>query len=136
VSNVVEATRCIATFEITGWDESTYDQAPAGPRLSQVRTVKRFSGDLQGESTAVLLTAEGENGSGYVASERFTGSIRGRSGSLVFQHGGLEGEGGASTFGSIVPGSGTGDLTGLTGTVTYEAQSEGAQVTLALDQEP
>ena len=46
-----------ASFEITGWDETTYDAPEEGPPLKRVSVRKRFSGPLEGTSTAEVLIA-------------------------------------------------------------------------------
>lgn len=125
-----------ATFEITQWDAEPYDTTADGAAMSQVTVGKTFAGDLVGTSTARLLTAgtEGPDGAGYVASERFTGHLAGRAGSFVLQHGGLAGGGSEPrSFGSIVPHSGTGALTGLVGTSEFAHDEQGARITLSYD---
>jgi hypothetical protein len=68
-----------ATFEITGWDETTYAEAADGPKLSRATVRKIFRGDLVGESTAELLMSRAaDDAAGYVALERITGSVGGR----------------------------------------------------------
>src|SRR3954452_14874024 len=109
-------------FEVIGWDDALYfesDQAD-GTKLARVTVRKTFTGVVQGSSVAELLTAGGASGGrGYVASELFEGTIDGRSGSVVFQHGGVGDETGGEAFGNIVPGTGTAELTGLKGTVSF-----------------
>jgi hypothetical protein len=121
-----------ATFEVTGWEEIPYDEPAQGPKLSRVTVHKQFRGALEGESTAELLTAVAASGRGYVASEGFSGTVDGRRGTVVFQHGGLDDGRDSSTFGQIVPGSGTGELEGLAGQITYQHDESGARVTLRL----
>jgi Protein of unknown function (DUF3224) len=116
-----------ATFEITGWDETRYDEPAEGPPLARATVRKRFSGPLDGTSVAELLTA-GE--SGYLASERVAGSLEGRSGTFVLQHGGVADETEQHAFGHIVPGSGTGELSGLRGDAVFAHDDAGARVTL------
>ena len=120
-----------ASFEITGWEPSTYEERD-GRILGRVTVRKTFNGDLHGASTAELLTAEAPGGRGYVASERFSGSIAGRTGTVVFQHGGLDDGVSPTAFGAIVPGSGTGELEALAGTITYRHDDAGARVVLDL----
>jgi Protein of unknown function (DUF3224) len=112
-----------ATFEITGWDETRYDEPADGPPLARATVRKRFSGPLEGTSAAELLTA-GE--SGYLASERVDGALDGRRGTFVLQHGGI----GDEAFGYIVPESGTGELSGLRGEAAFAHDEDGARLTL------
>ncbi len=124
-----------ARFDVTGWDPTPYDQPADGPELSRVTIRKAFQGDLDGESTAEGLfcgMGDPSAGAGYVVSERVTGRLGGRSGSFVIQHGGVVGSDVAPrTFGHVVPGSGTGELAGLAGTV--EIDRADGQHTLTLD---
>ncbi|WP_117214326.1 DUF3224 domain-containing protein [Allorhizocola rhizosphaerae] len=107
-------------FKITLWDETPYHEQDGGPKLTRVTVHKTFTGRVAGTSVAELLTSQSDEGSGYVASELFTGSIDGREGTLVFQHGGIVDEHDSPTsFGAIVPGSGTGELSGVTGKVIF-----------------
>jgi len=54
---------------------------------------------------------------GYVAMERVTGSLGGRRGSFVFQHSGTMNRGAPELRVTVVPDSGTGELTGLSGSM-------------------
>jgi hypothetical protein len=130
-------TRATSTFNVTGWDESTYHEPDGGPRLSRAIVKKSFQGDMAGESTAELLGCQADEkdltaGAGYVASELFTGSLGGKSGSFVIQHVGLVGHGSPLTSGNVVPGSGRGELAGLTGTMEISVAEDGTH-TLTLD---
>ena len=85
---------------------------------------------MAGESTAELLGCQADAndlkaGAGYVVSEQFTGSLMGKAGSFVIQHGGLMSEGSQETFGNVVPGSGRGELVGLTGTMEISVAEDG-----------
>jgi len=120
-----------ATFEITGWDETVYDAPDEGPPMARATVRKRFSGPLEGTSSAELLTAKGDGGAGYLASERVEASLEGRRGTFVMQHGGIGDETEQRAFGSIVPGSGTGELEGLRGDATFAHDDAGARLTLS-----
>ena len=92
---------------------------------------KTFSGAIEGDSIAQVLTAVTEAGRGHVANERVQGVLEGRAGTFVIQHGGTEEGGGVTTFGTIVPGSGTGRLTGLRGEARYRPEGDVARLTLS-----
>jgi Protein of unknown function (DUF3224) len=96
-----------------------------GVSLGRSSLDKRFEGDLAGTGHGQMLTAlTGVKGSaGYVAIERFTGSLHGREGSFVFQHSGQMSQGAQCLSISVVPGSGTGGLAGLSG--EFRLQFEG-----------
>jgi Protein of unknown function (DUF3224) len=123
-------TTTIAQFEITSFDDTIYDDPADGPTLSRATIGKRFSGGLEGTSVTEMLAAGSDDGRGYVASERVTGTLDGRAGTFVLQHGGIDDGGELTPFGSIVPGSGTGELRGLRGEVRYVHDESGARITL------
>jgi hypothetical protein len=108
-------TRIEATFQIVDRVEEVYDQPEAGPRLTRVTITKHYAGAIEGHGVAHVLTAQGETGAGYVASERVVGSLDGRRGSFVVQHGGVLDAGMPSTSGTVVPDSGTDELAGIRG---------------------
>ncbi len=132
--------RAVSSFEVTGWDQSPYGEAGAAPSLSRATVDKRFTGDLEGESTAELLMCQVDPGdlgagAGYVASELVSGRLGDRRGTFVLQHWGLAGgEAGERTGGHVVPGSGTDGLAGLSGTVQISVGPDGSH-TLTLDYE-
>ena len=115
-------TKVDATFEITRWEATPYDEPAEGPPSSRIVVGKAYAGALAGESLAELLTS-GELA--YLANERVTGTLDGRSGTFVLQHGAWEG----GQWGYVVPGSGTGELAGLRGTAVLD------HGTIALDYE-
>src|SRR6185295_7416413 len=91
------------------------DEPPAEPGLGRMAISKQFHGDLEATSRGQMLTAgtEVKNSAGYVAIERVSGTVGGRRGSFVLQHTGTMNRGTPSLSISVVPDSGTGELTGL-----------------------
>lgn len=87
--------------------------------LGRMSIEKRFHGDLeatsQGEMIAVQSAVKGS--AGYVALERVTGTLHGRSGSFVLQHSGTMTRGVPALTVTVVPDTGTDALTGITGTL-------------------
>jgi hypothetical protein len=81
---------------------------------------KKFSGDLEGSSRGQMLgfRSAAEGSAGYVAMEKVTGQIGGRSGSFVLQHNGTMTRNAPSLNVTVVPDSGTGEFTGIAGTMT------------------
>jgi hypothetical protein len=122
----------IAPFEITGWEQVPYGDQDERNELARVTVSKVFTGDIEGESVAELLMAGNPVGAGYLASELFAGTVGTRTGSFVVQHGGLVDSDDAHSFGSIVPGSGTGELAGVRGEAIYTNNEEGHTLTLTL----
>lgn len=93
-----------------------------GNRLSRNIVRKEFSGGMVGTSEAQMVAAYTctPGSAGYVAIEHFTGSVGGKSGSLVLQHSGIMAKGEAELIVRIVPDSGTGELTGISGTLEID----------------
>ena len=80
---------------------------------------KRYHGDLEGTGVGEMLSAltATEGSAGYVAIERVTGTLHGRSGSFVVQHSGTMARGAQALTIGVVPDSGTGELAGIAGTM-------------------
>jgi len=126
-------TMATVTFEILKWDE-TFDGGPAGGWAVKRATVhKRFSGALEATSVAEVSTTAQGTGMAYSALERVEGTLDGRTGSFLLQHGGAGDETGQEAFGYIVRGTGTGELVGLHGTAVFAHDDDGARVTLDYD---
>jgi hypothetical protein len=91
---------------------------PDAPPTARVVLAKTYTGEqLTGSATGHALTTNGPRGASYVAQERITGTLAGRTGSFVLEHGASTGEGAPTVqWARVVAGSGTGELTGLQGT--------------------
>lgn len=85
--------------------------------LGRMSIDKVFKGDLEATSQGEMLNAIGsvKGSAGYVAMERVTGKLNGRSGSFVLQHTGTMNRGARQLSVTVVPDSGTGQLAGLSG---------------------
>lgn len=90
-----------------------------GVSLGRMSLEKNFDGDLTGMSRGEMLTAltPVKGSAGYVAIERATGTLSGRSGSFVLQHTGTMDRGAQQLSITVVPDSGTGALAGISGTL-------------------
>ena len=106
-----------------------------GLKLNRNIVRKEFSGDVVGTSEAQMLAAftSTPGSAGYVAIEHFTGSVDGKSGSFVLQHSGVMNKGDALLSVMIVPDSGTGGLSGISGTL--EIDNDGGQHSYVLNYE-
>ena len=130
--------KTVSSFEITGWDAVPDADEGEGPFLSEARVSKRYQGDLDGEGRVRLLmcraSADGplEN-AGYIASEQVSGTLGGREGTFVLHHWGIVEPGAPPrTDGHVVPGSGTAELAGLSGTMEIHVDADGKHA-LTLD---
>lgn len=83
---------------------------------------KRFHGDLDAVSVVHMLAVGTEvpGSAAYVAIERLSGSLQGRTGTFYMQHNGIMDRGAPSLSLSVVPDSGTGELTGLSGRIAID----------------
>jgi hypothetical protein len=104
------------TFDVVMKPQGEPDTTP-GAKLGRMSLDKQFHGDLSGAGKGEMLTAftETEGSAGYVAIERVVGTLHGRSGGFVFQHTGTMDRGAQQLSISVVPDSGSGELTGLSG---------------------
>jgi hypothetical protein len=113
-----------APFTNDRYEEEAYAEAD-GVELSRVHISRTFTGDLEGESSAELMISKSEGGGGYVGHDRISGMLGGKTGSFVFQHTGIMGPEGITNTGTILPGTGTGELEGIAGEGTMIADEAG-----------
>lgn len=90
--------------------------------LARMTIDKQFSGELAGSSRGQMLSAmtETKGSAGYVAIERVSATLDGRQGTFVLQHSATMERGKPQQSISVVPDSGTGELRGLTGSMTID----------------
>lgn len=111
------------TFSMQGWDEKIVSGEEGSPRVAHAHATMKYSGVIEGTSTVDFLLfypGEGYDGGGTTSPgyERIEGSVDGRKGSFVIRHEvGFDANGLQGTW-TVVAGSGSGELTGLTGTGT------------------
>ena len=94
------------------------DKKAGKSTISRMSVETQFLGDLQAFSKGYLLSVGGEirGSAGFVAIERVTGILAGRRGTFALQHFSTKRRGAPGMSVSVVvPDSGTGELTGLTG---------------------
>ena len=101
------------TFQV----KLTAQPSDGDARLGRLTIDKQFQGDLEATSKGEMLTGSTQvkGSAGYVAMELVTGKLNGRSGSFILQHTGTIDRGNPSLSVTVVPDSGTDELTGLTG---------------------
>lgn len=128
-----DGTTIIARFEIMDWNETELPGVD-GKWANGARMQKTFTEGITGSSAGLFISSgEDEGNRAYVAVERITGTLSdGRTGSFTVHHGGLESKP-DSWFGHIVPGTGTDDLAGITGTAAIGHDETGAHFTFELE---
>jgi hypothetical protein len=108
--------RAIGTFDVK-LAPLPLETAEGDSALGRMSADKTYRGDLEGTAKGQMLTAMTavKGSAGYVAIELVRGSLGGRTGTFVLQHSGTMSHGAQSLSITVVPDSGTGELTGLTG---------------------
>ena len=111
--------RASGSFEVS-MQPLANSEVSADPMLGRYLLNKKFTGDLEASARGHMLSAgTGIKGSAaYVAIDQVTGSLDGRKGSFVLQHSGSMKRGAPTLSVMVVPDSGTGELEGLTGTLS------------------
>jgi hypothetical protein len=112
------ATQISGPFDVTLKPMAPEDKAE-GIALGRYSLDKQYHGDLEAASTGAMLSAGAERtGAGaYVAIERVTGTLQGRRGSFALLHHGTMTREGQHLSVVVAPGSGTGQLAGIAGTM-------------------
>jgi hypothetical protein len=91
---------------------------PPAEGLSRLTINKQIHGDLEATTKGEMFAAGDykKGAAGYVAIEVVTGTLAGKHGSFVLQHTAILDPSGLKMTVIITPGSGTGELQGITGT--------------------
>ncbi len=111
-------------FEVNLKPLDFYTQGSNGINLARMSIDKTFAGDLEatskGEMLSAMTTVKGS--AGYVAIEQVRGNLAGRNGSFVLQHFGTMNHGKDRLILEVVPDSGAGQLSGLSGKMSINIQ--------------
>ena len=110
-------TRAKGEFDVKLTPQPSDDKSPGAP-MGRMTIDKVFRGDLAGTSKGEMLTAMAptvKNSGVYVAVERVTGTLNGRTGSFALHHTGIMDRGNQNLTITVVPDSGTDGLVGITG---------------------
>ena len=110
------------TFEVTltPQDDKSDDKS-----MGRMTAEKQWHGDLEGTSKGQMLTGgDVQTGSaGYVAIEKFTGSLKGRKGTFILQHSATMTRGKGDLTITVVPDSGTDELKEISGKLTIKIEN-------------
>jgi hypothetical protein len=126
--------KAIASTSPTKWDEKPYNDLPSPMRMTKASVDFAFKGQLEGSGQTEFLMFYShydekdvhKSTAFYIGLTRFTGTLNGKSGSLVLEERGSFGAGTASSTSTIVAGSGTEQLRGITGTAKSTATQTGS----------
>jgi len=114
-SQTMPRKRAVAKVMVRSAKANPYDRT-ASPALLELRLSETFTGDIEGESPVRALEVLREDRSASLVSvQRFRGKLDGREGSFVLQGQEIVENGEISAKWFVVPGSGTGELSGLRG---------------------
>jgi hypothetical protein len=115
-------------FDVKITPQKPDTQIARAANLARLTIDKRYHGDLEAIAKGEMLAAHTEvkGSAGYVALERVSGKLKGRSGSFVLQHNGIMNRGAAELAVTVVPDSGAGELRGLSGKMKIIIAPDGA----------
>ena len=90
--------------------------------LGRLALDKAFHGDLEATSKGQMLafSSSVKGSAGYVAMEQVVGTLHGRQGTFVLQHSGTMTRGNGELAITVVPDSGTEELSNLSGTMRID----------------
>ncbi|HEY1331599.1 MAG TPA: DUF3224 domain-containing protein [Actinomycetota bacterium] len=110
------------TFEITDMSEETYAELESGVRLTRAGGTQRFAGDLEGEGSVEWVMCYLPDGTAsYEGLQLVTATLNGLRGGLVMRSTGHHDGSQSRGEWTVIEGSGTGELAGVTGKGTFTA---------------
>ncbi|MFI5251215.1 MAG: DUF3224 domain-containing protein [Bacteroidota bacterium] len=95
------------------------DEINQDPSIGRMLVDKQYHGDMDATGKGQMLSATTsiKTSAGYIAIERVSGTLKGLAGSFVLQHSGIMNRGTPQLSVTVVPDSGTDQLTGLSGSM-------------------
>jgi hypothetical protein len=120
------STHAQGSWEVRSWAEDAYLELEAGAKLTRASVGQTFTGDLDGEGSVEWLMCYREDKTAdFVGLQRFVGRLGERSGSFVMTtQGAFDGEKAAGDL-AVIAGSGTEELSGITGRGEFVAPHGG-----------
>ena len=116
------STHAQAQFKVESWEENTYEELGGEAKLTRASVGQAFTGDLEGGGSVEWLMCYREDKTAdFVGLQRFVGRIGSRSGSFVMQtRGSFDGTEAKGRL-DVIAGSGTEELSAITGTGAFAA---------------
>ncbi|MFF8645826.1 DUF3224 domain-containing protein [Streptomyces sp. NPDC015345] len=114
----------VGTFTFADWDERPVAGAEGGVRITHAAVVNDYSGAIEAAGTSCQYTIAytSETTGAYVGYEFIDGMLDGRKGSFIIEQRGSFLDDAIECAFTVLPGSATGELAGLTGTGTFTAR--------------
>ena len=124
-ANMMKAT---GSYKQIKWDEHSFEQVSPEMKMTKASAVFSFFGEIEGEADVEYVmyykyydpNEIHKANAKYVGLMRLAGKLNGKIGSFVMEDSGKFEEGEASSELKIIPGSGTGELEGITGSAKYQ----------------
>jgi hypothetical protein len=115
-------TQAVASYSVKRWHRTAWHGTVAtGAKLFRLEMIHHDEGDIQGEGTVQHLVAQNaQHEVNFVALEQVIGSLGSRAGSFALQRIGTFEHGRVKETVTVLPGSGTGELLGLSGQALLE----------------
>jgi hypothetical protein len=115
-------TKATGSFELTSMTEEPYEELDGGIKLTHASGAQRLTGDIEGDGAVHwLMLYRPDKTARFVGLQRITGSVAGRHGTFVLAAEGDHEDGSSEIRWTVVRGSGTGDLAGISGTGSMTA---------------
>lgn len=128
-------TQATGIFKVQSWDEDTYAELDGGGRLARASVTQAFEGGIEGSGAVVwLMCYRPDKTADFVGLQSVDGQIGTRSGTLVLQTSGTFDGKEARGEWSVVPGSASGELSGLRGRGQFSAPL-GSEASIRLEYE-
>lgn len=131
------STKLQGKFDVKGTPYPA-DSVVEGLDAGRMAFHKTFHGELSGTSVVEMIGILNKDlgSGGYVAMERFTADINGLNGTFAMQHSSTMTRGKPAQTISVIPDTGTGQLLGLTGSMTIDIVEGKHFYTFEYDLEP
>jgi hypothetical protein len=128
-------THASGRFKVEDWNESAYVEAEDGiGKLTRASVRQSFAGDIEGEGEVEwLMCYRPDRTADFVGLQRISGRVGDRPGSFVLQSNGVFDGKEARGDLTVVAGSGTGELSGITGRGEFRAPFGDSEPTVSLD---
>ena len=110
------STKATGNFKIESWEEQPYLETEDGGKLTRAKVEQTFRGEIDGHGEVEwLMCYQPDNTADFVGLQRIVGRVGDRSGSIVLESRGTFDGNHAKGLLRVVPGSGTGELNGISG---------------------
>lgn len=109
-------TKARGKFTVESGGEDAYEMLDNSVRLTHANGTQTFTGDIKGDGAVHwLMLYRGDKTAQFVGMQRISGTIGGRRGTVVLAAEGVHDGKGSRIKLEVVPGSGSGELEGMSG---------------------